>query len=64
MIFMKATVHKDQLSVDFEWPGKVRMTEAELAEFIRRLRKVQRKLLPSQSPLPVIGSEAAVQALQ
>lgn len=45
MIFFKATIHKDQLSADFEWPGKINLTEAELGKFIKELSKIKRELL-------------------
>ena len=53
MIFFRATIHKDQLSADFEWPGKVTLTRAELDDFIAKLRQVRRELSPAPSPLPV-----------
>ena len=46
MIFFKATIHKDQLSADFEWPGKINLTQAELDAFIRELMRIKRQLLP------------------
>ena len=50
MIFFKCTIQKDQLSADFEWPGKINLTEAELDAFIRELMRIRRQLLPM--PLP------------
>lgn len=52
MIFFRATIQKDQLSADFEWPGKVNLTRAELDDFIAKLRQVRRELLPETNPLP------------
>lgn len=50
MIFFRATIQKDQRSVDLEWPGKVNLTEAELKDFIAELLRVRRQLLPTQGP--------------
>jgi hypothetical protein len=52
VIFFRATIQKDQLSADFEWPGKVNLTRAELDDFIAKLRQVRRELLPAQDPMP------------
>ena len=53
MIFFRATIHKDQLSADFEWPGKVTLSRAELDDFIAKLRQVRRELAPASNPLPM-----------
>ena len=53
MIFFRATIHKDQLSADFEWPGKVSLTRAELDDFIAKLRQVRRELLPDSNAIPM-----------
>jgi hypothetical protein len=53
VIFFRATIQKDQLSADFEWPGKVNLTRAELDDFIAKLRQVRRELLPETNPVPV-----------
>ena len=53
MIFFRATIQKDQLSADFEWPGKITLTRAELDDFIAKLRQVRRELLPAPEPIPV-----------
>jgi hypothetical protein len=53
VIFFRATIQKDQLSADFEWPGKVTLTRAELDDFIAKLRQVRRELLPEPSHMPV-----------
>ena len=53
MIFFRATIQKDQFSADFEWPGKVNLTRAELDDFIAKLRQVRRELLPTPEPMPI-----------
>ena len=58
MIFFKATIQKDQLSADFEWPGKINLTEAELDAFIRELMRIRRQLLP----MPATARQATVDA--
>ncbi|HZQ75631.1 MAG TPA: hypothetical protein VFB08_22175 [Burkholderiales bacterium] len=62
MIFFRATIQKDQLSADFEWPGKVNLTRAELDDFIAKLRRVRRELL--QTPEPHVMERALLNLRQ
>ena len=64
VIFFRATIQKDQRSADFEWPGKVNLTEAELADFIGALLRVRRQLLPAPGNPSAGTTHAHVRQLQ
>jgi len=63
VIFFRATIHKDQFSADFEWPGKVNLTRAELDDFIAKLRQVRRELLPTPEPVPMARAQLSLRQL-
>ena len=63
MIFFRATIQKDQFSADFEWPGKVNLTRAELDDFIAKLREVRRELAPAPETVPVARAQLSLRQL-